>query len=260
MWENASFPRPRDVQIDVRLGLAANLTTATAYGPSRAKILARWPGGPLIGGTGYWVQRNADNLALYALAQYLTYLNEDLYPSYPLVVYQNARAPHLPSNYRQLVTQFSHVNDSLVLGAPGDRDELEPELFDGGQDTCFNFGAFDDGTSSDLAVTIDDLVPNSAYPDEYHQKVSALIDTLADHIAATEPSSGSDPAGSSSQSTFAEKPTSSSTKPTPSKKPRPFEKHTSSKKHTSKKHTYSKKPTASKKPKPAEKPTALSFP
>lgn len=130
-------------------------------------------------------------MAYYALAQYLTSLNSELYPSYPLVVSGNLKPPHLPS--RRFVAQFSKVNGSLVLGADGNGEELVAELFDGADDTCFNLGEFDDGTTPDLAVTIDDLVPDSAYPEEYQEKVSVLINSLAED-SSTAPSLSFTPA------------------------------------------------------------------
>lgn len=157
--------------------------TQSAYGTLRSKILARWTGGPLLGGTGYWVQRNSDNLAWYTLAKYLTFINSDLYPSYPLVKYSNFDAPHLPAGRR--VARFNNVNGRPVLDADGDSDVLEPFWFDANNGSCFIQADFDDEINADFAVTIDDLVPDSAYPEHYQQSVSSWIASLTDHISAT---------------------------------------------------------------------------
>lgn len=158
--------------------------TQSAYGTLRSKILARWTGGPLLGGTGYWVQRNSDNLAWYALAQYLTYINDDLYPSYPLVRYSNANAPHLPPGRR--VARFNNVNGRPVLDADSDTDILEPFWFDANNGSCFIQPDFsDDDIDADYAVTIDDLVPDSAFPEYYQQSVSSWIASLTEYTSAT---------------------------------------------------------------------------
>lgn len=193
------FPRPLDVQVDI-LTLDGSVLTQSAYGTMKSKILARWTGGPLLGGTGYWVQRNSDNLAWYTLAQYLTYINDDLYPSYPLVQLRNFDAPHLPAGRR--IARFTKVNGNLVLDADGDSEIPEPFWFDADNGTCFNEADFDDGIDADFAVTIDDLIPDSAYPDHYRQSVSSWIASLTDHISATATSTIIAP----TESTFLKKP------------------------------------------------------
>lgn len=181
MFENAIFPRPLDVQVDVLT--SKRLVTETAYGTLRSKILARWTGGPLLGGTGYWVQRNSDNLAWYTLAQYLTFINDDLYPSYPLVTYSNFDAPHFPAGRR--VVRFNNVDGRPVLAADGEGDVLEPFWFDANNGSCFNEPDMDDPIDADYAVTIDDLVPDSAYPENYQQSVSSWIASFTDYVSAT---------------------------------------------------------------------------
>lgn len=194
LYQGLSFPRPLDVQVDI-LTLTGTFTQS-AYGALRSKILARWTGGPLLGGTGYWVQRNSDNLAWYTLAQYLTYINDDLYPSYPLVQYTNARAPHLPAGRR--VARFSNVDGKAVLDADGDSEVLEPFWFDANNGSCYNQADLDEEIDANFAVTIDDLVPDSAYPEHYQQSVSSLIASLTEHISATATSTKATPTKSSS--------------------------------------------------------------
>ena len=194
MYQSESFPRPVDVQVDI--STVGGSVTQSAYGTLRSKILARWTGGPLLGGTGYWVQRNSDNLAWYALAQYLTYINDDLYPSYPLVKYSNSNAPHLPAGRR--VARFNNVNGRPVLDANSDTDILEPFWFDANNGSCFVQPDFTDDIDADFAVTIDDLVPDSAYPEHYQQSVSSWIASLTEHISATATSTKVTPTKASS--------------------------------------------------------------
>lgn len=181
LYYNENFPRPLDVQVDILT--VTGPVTQSAYGTLRSKILARWTGGPLLGGTGYWVQRNSDNLAWYALAQYLTFINDNLYPSYPLVKYSNLDAPHLPAGRR--IVRFNNVNGRPVLDADGDGDVLEPFWFDANNGSCFNEPDLDEEIDADYAVTIDDLVPDSAYPEGYQQSVSSWIASLTDYVSAT---------------------------------------------------------------------------
>jgi hypothetical protein len=61
--------------------------TKPAYGPLYSKIVARWPevtGIPGHGEVGGIIARSAENLALYALAKYLT-VHLGAYPHFPLV-------------------------------------------------------------------------------------------------------------------------------------------------------------------------------
>ncbi|KAL8914851.1 MAG: hypothetical protein Q9172_007013, partial [Xanthocarpia lactea] len=76
---NSPKPNPRvtDLQIDVKIGQRGNTYTTPAYSPLGAKLLARWQGSPGGGSTGYWVQRNADNLAYYALVKYVMTKNDN---------------------------------------------------------------------------------------------------------------------------------------------------------------------------------------
>ena len=69
-----STPNPRvwDFTVDFQ-DLDGQTWRAKAYGPLHTKILARYePDSPTdFPQTGYYVQRNADNFAMYALAKYV---------------------------------------------------------------------------------------------------------------------------------------------------------------------------------------------
>lgn len=156
--------------------------TQSAYGTQLSKILARWTGGPSLGGTGYWVQRNADNLAWYALAQYVTSINDGLYPNLPLVTYVNFDAPHLPADRRLI--RFNNVNGRPVLASDGEGD-LGSFWFDDNAGSCFDASDLANETDANYAVTIDDLVPDSAYPEGYQKSVSSWIASFTDHVSAT---------------------------------------------------------------------------
>lgn len=70
---NSPKPNPRvtDLQVDIKLRSSSRSYTLAAYGPLGSKLVARWQAAPGLGSTGYWVQRNADNLAYYALVKYI---------------------------------------------------------------------------------------------------------------------------------------------------------------------------------------------
>lgn len=70
--DNTPNPRIIDLKIDYEETDGTRWRTK-AYGPLRTKMLARYeppsPNDPMP--TGWYVQRNADNLALFALAKYV---------------------------------------------------------------------------------------------------------------------------------------------------------------------------------------------
>lgn len=82
--------------MDIKIGEDGDTQTEMAYGPLRTKILARFQGGPGLGTTGYWVQRNSDNLAYYALAKYVTKQIGDIYPHLPIVTHDISGPPYPP--------------------------------------------------------------------------------------------------------------------------------------------------------------------
>ncbi|KAH7413490.1 hypothetical protein BKA64DRAFT_771606 [Cadophora sp. MPI-SDFR-AT-0126] len=79
-------PSVDDLVTDIKMSspndpFARSITT-DAYGTFYTKILARWQGGGGVCSVGYYVQRNSDNLAMYALAKYVMSKNGNLYLSF----------------------------------------------------------------------------------------------------------------------------------------------------------------------------------
>ena len=91
---------------------------AAAYGPFLTKLLARWIGGPGIGSTGYWVQRNADNLAYYALAKYVTSKNGNIYPHLPIVTSEIAGPPY--PHHLNVIDEFITDGSNLSINTTDD--------------------------------------------------------------------------------------------------------------------------------------------
>jgi len=87
-------PNPRIDDLTISIDMGRNelghvvIVESRAYGPQRCKILARYTRKfPDDFDTGFYVQRNADNLAWFALAKYV----QDkigAYPHIPVVTYQ----------------------------------------------------------------------------------------------------------------------------------------------------------------------------
>lgn len=59
-----------------------------------------------MGTTRYWVQRNADHLAYYALAKYLMTKNGGIYPHLPIITYESDGPPY-PGKLASFVTEGS---------------------------------------------------------------------------------------------------------------------------------------------------------
>ncbi|KAL8675303.1 MAG: hypothetical protein Q9224_007474, partial [Gallowayella concinna] len=138
-----------DMKIDFAQG--KKMKETKAYGGRFTKILARFPRN-----TGRYVMKNADNLALYALAHYVQG-QIDGYPLYPLVNDEASDDPHLfttKDGKVQLNIESSEIATLPEAGAKWcDDDEDQPN----------------EGT----AVKVDAFAPDSAYPLEYLQLFGA---------------------------------------------------------------------------------------
>ena len=71
--------RIADLSVLVKLGTRGKQTRKGACSPPFSKLLARLQGRSGLGGTGHWVERNSEGLALYALARYVTAKNGSPY-------------------------------------------------------------------------------------------------------------------------------------------------------------------------------------
>jgi hypothetical protein len=148
----------------------------TAYGTLYTKILARWQGAPDEGSTGYWVQRNAENLANYALAKYVMTKNGNIYPHLPIVTWQAVGAPYL--KFGGLLAEFVEKDDNFFWNTSSGVDAFESVWSEYDDSTCPDYGDEDATTEANLAVTIDGFAPNSAYPDGYNRQLASWIEAL----------------------------------------------------------------------------------
>ncbi|KAL2803070.1 hypothetical protein BJX63DRAFT_437280 [Aspergillus granulosus] len=165
----ANNPSVQDLKMDIKLS-SSRTKPAWAYGPFGTKVLARWQGIPGVGSVGYYVQRNADNLAYYALAKYVMSKNGNIYPHIPVVAYEIDGPPY-PGSLAKFVKDGSgfYLNTS-------DDDLSAWDAFPGeGYPGCS-----DDLNDREVtpALTIDGFVPASAYPDDYNDQVSTWIEAL----------------------------------------------------------------------------------
>ena len=125
-----------------------------AYGGRFAKILARW-----AVNTGSYVIRNADSLALHALALYVQGQLNNQYPLYPLVNNEPETAPH---------SFILSSNGSVALNTS----DPDVEAWSLPDSTC------DDDENSPASaspIIIDSFAPSSAYPAGCYSSVSSLI-------------------------------------------------------------------------------------
>lgn len=179
-------PRVLDLLIDIKYGASRSYTTK-AYGPFNCKVLARWQGhGPGVGTVGYYVQRNADNLAYYALAKYVISKNNNIYPHLPIVTRENDGPPHppLPGTLAVFVTEGSNFYLNTT-------EDLTIWDSSSGEDYA---GCSDDENGSEVSspLTIDGFAPASVYPDSYNSQVSTWIEALGSTDGGSNPGSGGD--------------------------------------------------------------------
>ena len=150
-----------------------------AYGPLGSKLLARWQGGPGLGSTGYWVQRNSDNLAYYALAKYVTSKIGNIYPHLPLVT-NELNGPPYPAPPATLA-DFVSDGTNFYLNTTDSVSTFETDWsLDVGDDYpgCSDDANPDADSEAGSAISIDGFAPASAYPDAYNSQVSSWIAAL----------------------------------------------------------------------------------
>ena len=147
-----------------------------AYGPLWTKVLARWYQAGID--TGEFVQRNADNFAIFALAKYVQN-RLGIYPHLPLVSYEPLKAPDFESS--PYIAPFVVGDDDFYLNDTG----LNQTIMDnwgliattpGCADTTGNAN----DTNSDYypPLSINAFSPTSAYPDDYNSQISSWISDL----------------------------------------------------------------------------------
>lgn len=149
----------------------------SAYGALKAKVLARYQGSSSSKTSGYYVQRNAENLMLFALAKYVTNKLGGIYPYLPIVEEQSG-TPFRPNTGSTLdlgyIANFYSDDNGICLEDTGsDVDEASND--------CTDLSTSEDGE----VVSIDSFTPDSDYPDEYISQRNAWLKALGAGDPAT---------------------------------------------------------------------------
>ena len=180
-------PRVTDLTIGIKIGTQGQYTSV-AYGPLGSKLLARWQTAPGLGSTGYWVQRNSDNLAYYALAKYVTGKIGNIYPHLPIVTNQLAGPPYpaRPATLAEFVTDGS----DFYLNTTDSVSTFETDwALDVGDDYpgCSDDENPDAASEAGSAISINGFAPASAYPNDYNSLVSSWMSALATATTTSTP-------------------------------------------------------------------------
>jgi hypothetical protein len=156
------------------------------YGDLMCKIMARWPGTTSLRRTGFYVQRNADSLALYALAKYVTTKNGNEYPHLPMIVDKLPGNP-VDRNGRELsgvIAEFIQQDDNFFLNTTNDLQAFANNWGVATASTgpgCSDYDAAEEGASAeiaDLSMDISGFIPDSAYPQDYIMQRAEWIEEL----------------------------------------------------------------------------------
>lgn len=164
-------PQIRDLRIRYRYtdgGKEVRSRFVTAYGPKHAKILARFqPISPSSKQTGYFVQRNDDNLGLFALANYVQQKIKS-YPFLPVIHERDVDTPSIPAPRESMVTFTADGNKPATLNFT-----LENPFRT--SDSCIS-GTSTNGKDQDLEIG----APNPAdkYPKSYWDERKKWLDQL----------------------------------------------------------------------------------
>jgi hypothetical protein len=167
------YPNPRIVDLLVSIpNRDGGATQTEAYGTVMTKILARWQGDGIFS-TGYWVQRNADNLKYYALAKYVMTKNGNVYTHLPLVTARplGVIRPAFSATTAGLIAEFFQGDGSFYWNTSSDPQTLAGATLP----TCADGN---DGDDVESVLNINGFVPDSAYPSDYTKQVDAWIKDL----------------------------------------------------------------------------------
>ncbi|KAB8198899.1 hypothetical protein BDV34DRAFT_218516 [Aspergillus parasiticus] len=169
------------------LDLAVDSPQYNAYGTLATKILARWDCGGNRNSVGYWVQRNAHNLAYYALAKHVMSKNGNIYPHLPIVTNELARAP-FPKPDPGLLATFVTDGSDFYLNTTDDLTAWDSSAGEHYPDCSDNLNESENNSS----LTIDGFAPDSEYPDDYISQVSTWIEALGSSDGGSDSGSGGD--------------------------------------------------------------------
>ncbi|KIW10169.1 hypothetical protein PV08_11130 [Exophiala spinifera] len=143
----------------------------TAYGSARCKLLARFKPGVGDFSTGYYVQRNAENLVYYALAKYVQ-KKLGAYPHIPVIREYAITLP--PYKKPKPVIEYISIDNKTVL-----LDEPDLEPVPGCSDRL-------DEDSPDT-LTLGTPYDDSEYPSDYRIQMAQWVGALSDTPAPGEP-------------------------------------------------------------------------
>ena len=147
------------------------------------KILARY-------GTnvGQYVQKNADNLAYFALAKYIMSKNGNVYPHLPIVT--NAiDGPPWKAAALDMIAQFVTDDGQLTLNITDT--DLNALAVDYPAEAGDDYPGCSDDENTNVAspLVIDSMAANSAYPSDYNSQVSSWIAQLPTATSTSAPAS-----------------------------------------------------------------------
>jgi hypothetical protein len=138
-----------------------------AYGPLKTKMLARFPGSSSSRPTGYYVQRNAENLMLFAFSKYVTQKIGNIYPYLPIVE-KVSEVPFKPP------PRSGTLGLDYIATFVSDGNEFYLNSTDDSAEDCV--GSSSDG--GEEPVVISDFTADSEYPDEYLTQRKACLKSL----------------------------------------------------------------------------------
>ena len=129
-----------------------------------------------MGSVGYYVQRNSDNLAMYALAKYVMTQNGNVYPHLPIVIYRPDGPPYppIPGALATFVTEGGDFYWNTTGGLTAwdtDPDTTPRQEYRGCPEA-------ENRSGLNSPLTINAFAPDSAYPDSYNAQVSTWMKAL----------------------------------------------------------------------------------
>jgi hypothetical protein len=172
-------PNPKVYDIKIRYNYndkPGNSGWVKAYGPKLAKILARFqPISPSSKQTGYFVQRNDDNLVYFALSNYVA-TKIGTYPYAPVIYDKIRDAPMLPP-------ARSSVDPYILFTANGDNAPSFDNITSFGPEAEYNKSIAVSCPAVDnepdvLQVDIGAPAPTDAYPDGYWTERDTWLNVL----------------------------------------------------------------------------------
>ena len=177
MPADSPSPNPRDIDFTLRIKLGRHITKSCmkACGPLLTKILGCWQGGPGLGRTGYWAQRNSDNCAYYTLAENVMSMNENNYQRLPMIRRSGLTDAPMRGPRPGTLAEFFTDGSNFYLNTTDDVSTFDTERTLDDYPGCFDDENSDTPSEAGSAININGFAPASAYPDDYNIQVSFWI-------------------------------------------------------------------------------------